>query len=70
VAQAQEVLQASQAQAAGAEKQLARVVAQKKLAEAGLTNIQQQIATATTAVAAAQQAARDADGIAEQKWPT
>jgi hypothetical protein len=67
LAQAQTAEQNSQNQANAAALKLARAMAQKKVADAGLANVKKQVAAATTAVQAAEQAALAAEKSAEEK---
>lgn len=67
LAQAQAAQQQSQKQANTAAQKLARATAQKKMADAALVNVKNQIATATTASQAAEQAAQAAAKSAEEK---
>jgi hypothetical protein len=67
LAQAQAAMQSSQNLANNAEKQLGRASAQKKLADAALANIKNQVAAATTSSLATEQSAQTAEKAAEEK---
>ena len=67
LAKAQAAQQNSQKLAAAAAQKLARATAQKKLADAGLANVKNQIATATAAAAAAEKTAADFAKVADGK---
>ncbi|MHB8861811.1 MAG: DUF1553 domain-containing protein [Pirellulaceae bacterium] len=67
LAQAQADQQNSQKLADAAAQKLARATAQKKLADAGLTNVKNQIATAITASQVAEEAAQAAATFAEER---